>query len=243
MANVNEKTIWIFFMDKIGNPFGVAGLMGNLYAESGLNPKNLQNSGNKKYSLTDDEFTEWIDTGLITKEKFCKDGYGYGLAQWTYKTRKEKLYNYCIIKSKGSIGDLRLQMFYLWEELQKYTGVLKVLKAAKNVREASDVVLLKFERPANQGESVQKKRAKFGQDIFNRQYKAPKQVKKMVRINRDSVWIRTGPDTSYDKIKVAKKGDTYEWICTSSQTGWYNIKLTNTVNGWITNKFTNIYEG
>ena len=242
MASKNEVSIWNFLMNKINNPYGVAGLMGNLYAESGLNPRNLQNSGNKKHSLSDDEYTEIVDLGGISKQKFCNDGYGYGLAQWTYKTRKEKLYNYCV-KVHLSIGNLQAQLEYLWIELQKYTGVMKVLKSAKNVREASNIVLLKFERPANQGESVQKKRAKFGQDIFDRQYKAPKQIKKMVRVNRTSVWIRTGPNTSYDKIKAAKKDETYEWLCTSDTTGWYNIKLTNTVDGWITNKFTNIYEG
>ena len=40
----NGKYIWDFLLDRLGNPFGVAGLMGNLYAESALNPKNLQQS-------------------------------------------------------------------------------------------------------------------------------------------------------------------------------------------------------
>lgn len=40
----NEKHIWDVLYAKIGNSYGVAGLMGNLYAESGLQPNNLQNS-------------------------------------------------------------------------------------------------------------------------------------------------------------------------------------------------------
>ena len=35
-VNDPEKTIWLYLIGKIGNAFGVAGLMGNLYAESGL---------------------------------------------------------------------------------------------------------------------------------------------------------------------------------------------------------------
>ena len=38
--NIEEK-IWNFLKEKIINEYGAAGLMGNLYAESGLNPLNL----------------------------------------------------------------------------------------------------------------------------------------------------------------------------------------------------------
>ena len=40
----NEEKTWNFLKDKLQTDFGVAGLMGELFAESGLNPKNLQNS-------------------------------------------------------------------------------------------------------------------------------------------------------------------------------------------------------
>ena len=38
------------------NDYACAGIMANLYAESGLNPKNLSNSKNKLFDMTDDEF-------------------------------------------------------------------------------------------------------------------------------------------------------------------------------------------
>ncbi len=37
----NAQYIWNYFKNKGFNDYGIAGLMGNLYAESGLNPKNL----------------------------------------------------------------------------------------------------------------------------------------------------------------------------------------------------------
>ena len=40
--STNPKKIWEFLIEKIGNPYGVAGLMGNLYAESKLRQNNLQ---------------------------------------------------------------------------------------------------------------------------------------------------------------------------------------------------------
>ena len=41
---MNEAAIWKFLKAQGMTNAGVAGLMGNIYAESGLNPKNLQNS-------------------------------------------------------------------------------------------------------------------------------------------------------------------------------------------------------
>jgi len=49
-----------------------------------------------------------------------------------------------------------------------YKSIWTVLTTAKSVREASDAVLLKFERPADQSEAVQVKRAGFGQTYFDK---------------------------------------------------------------------------
>lgn len=162
-----EKQIWDFLLEKIGNPYGVAGLMGNLYAESGLNPKNLQNTYNKKLGMTDDEYTDAVDNGSYTN--FVNDSAGYGLAQWTYHSRKQNLLNYAK-KNEASIGNLEMQLYFLWEEIQKYTGVISVLRGASTISEASDVVLLKYEKPKNQGDSVKMVRSSYGQkyyDLYN----------------------------------------------------------------------------
>lgn len=163
----NEQKIWSFLFGKIGNAYGVAGLMGNLNAESGLNPNNLQNSYEKSLGMTDAQYTAAVDNGSYTN--FAKDSAGYGLAQWTYHTRKAALLSYA--KSVGgSIGSLDVQLNFLYKELSENykTSVLAVLKSAKSVREASDVVLTKFERPANQSEAVKVKRASYGQTYYNK---------------------------------------------------------------------------
>ena len=38
----NAEKIWNFFLDERFSIYGIAALMGNLFAESGLDPKNLQ---------------------------------------------------------------------------------------------------------------------------------------------------------------------------------------------------------
>ena len=162
---MNEKKIWDYLLGKIGNAFGVAALMGNLKAESSLNPRNLQNSYEKKLGMTDDEYTHAVDSGTYTN--FVRDAAGYGLAQWTYWSRKQNLLNFA--KERGtSIGDLEMQLDFLWKELGSYKTVLAALKEAKSVREASDVVLTKYEKPANQSDSVKMARAKYGQTYYDK---------------------------------------------------------------------------
>lgn len=163
---MNEATIWRFLKSQGMTDAGVAGLMGNLFAESGLNPKNLQNTYEKKLGYTDVTYTAAVDNGKYTN--FVRDSAGYGLCQWTYWTRKQALYAFC--KAIGaSIGDLNAQLRFLMKELsESFKGVLGVLLTTTSVREASDAVLLQFERPAKMNDpAVQQKRAGYGQNYYN----------------------------------------------------------------------------
>ena len=165
-GSTTEEKIWNFLKSKGLNSYAIAGLMGNLYAESGLNPKNLQNSYEKKLEYTDEAYTAAVDCGKYTN--FAKDAAGYGLAQWTYHTRKAALLAYARSMGK-SVGDLETQLGFLMKELTgNYAGVLSELKKASSVLAASNTVLMKFERPADQSESVQKKRAGYGQTYFDK---------------------------------------------------------------------------
>ena len=162
----NEQRIWQYFEKKGFSKYGIAGLMGNLRAESGLNPKNLQNTYEKSLGMTDAQYTQAVDNGTYTN--FIKDSAGYGLAQWTFWSRKEKLMEFAK-SNKRSIGDLDMQLDFLYKELKEnYSSVFKTLCNATSVLEASNAVLLKYERPANQSVEVQKKRAAYGQEIFDK---------------------------------------------------------------------------
>jgi hypothetical protein len=140
--------------------------MGNLYAESGLIPNNLENTYSTRFGLTDIQYTQKVDNGSYTN--FAKDGAGYGLAQWTYWTRKQNLLNFAKSKNK-SIADLEMQLEFLVKELKEnYTNsVYMILKNAKTILEASNAVLLKFERPANQSIAVQAQRAALGKKYYD----------------------------------------------------------------------------
>ena len=157
-----ERELYAFFKSKGLCNNGIFGLFGNLYAESGMKPGNLQNSSEKKLGLTDEAYTAAVDSGNY--KNFVHDSAGYGLAQWTYWSRKEAMLSFHQAKG-ASIGDALTQAEFLYKELSEgYKSVLSVLKAAASIREASDAVLLQFERPADQSEAVRKKRAGFGQE-------------------------------------------------------------------------------
>ena len=162
----NEQHIWDVLYAKIGNPYGVAGLMGNLYAESGLQPNNLQNSYEETLGYSDSSYTQAVDSGSYTN--FTSDSAGYGLAQWTVEDRKTPLLAFA--NARGcSIADLDMQLAFLCDELEtKFPGVLSALKNAKSVREASDYVLFNFEAPLDQSEAVQAQRAANGSVYYSR---------------------------------------------------------------------------
>lgn len=192
---MNEAAIWKYLKAQGLTDAGVAGLMGNIYAESGLNPKNLQNSYEKSLGYTDETYTAAVDNG--TYKNFARDKAGYGLCQWTYWSRKQALYAFC--KAAGaSIGDLDTQLGFLIKELSEgFRAVLEVLVSTTSVREASDAVLLQFERPAKMGPDVQKKRSSYGQIYYDRHAGAAE---------KGVVSLSNSPLVSYTKLSPNHSG-------------------------------------
>lgn len=166
----DKSYIWGALLSDIGNEYGVAGLMGNLQAESGLIPYRVQGDFSDGYTESI-SYTSKVDNGTISEYDFVNNGPGgggYGLAQWTYYTRKQALMN--LKKSGGysSIGSVELACAYLLYELKNdFPGVYNTLKTATSIRVASDSVLHDFESPADQSESVEILRANLGIAIYN----------------------------------------------------------------------------
>jgi hypothetical protein len=64
----------------------------------------------KKLNITDAEYTRLVDENAYPD--FMKDKAGYGLAQWTFWSRKQALLDFAKRKGK-SIGDLQMQLDFL----------------------------------------------------------------------------------------------------------------------------------
>ena len=231
----DERKIWDYLLAKIGNEYGVAGMMGNLYGESHLLPNNLQDSFNKRLGMTDDEYCAAVDNGTYSKDQFVHDGAGIGLAQWTFWQRKENLYN-----SKGgrSIADLDMQLDFLWWELSTgYKTTLAALKTATSVYNASTAVLTQFEKPANQSEAVRLQRAKYGQGYYDKYATGGggdvPQCPYIVRITATVLNVRSGPGTQYPIVRTVTKGEAFTIVEQSDNWG----KLKSGV-GWICLDYT-----
>lgn len=187
-----EKRAYLKFVAAGMTPEGACALIGHLEAESAgfyanrveyLCIRRLKENG-KTY--TDETYTAAVDSGKISCEEFLHPlpgkQYGYGLAQWTSPGRKAGLWS--LAKQKGvSIANEDLQLEYLLFELSSsYSSVLKVLKSATSIREASDVVLKKFEVPADTSESVCAGRAARGQAFYDSYVKNTKKEDKKVGV-------------------------------------------------------------
>jgi len=153
-------------------PAGAAGSLGNQDKESGLKPTNLQNGFENKppktggVGYTDATYTAAVDSGAYTG--FVDDRAGYGIAQWTHPSRKAALLTYAKSLRK-SIGDLEMQSdFYIKELKESYPAVWKVLTTTTSVREASNAVMLDFERPADQSIENQNLRASVSQTYYDK---------------------------------------------------------------------------
>lgn len=230
----NEEKIWNFLYSHLKNAYGTAGLMGNLYAESALRPNNLQDSFEKKLGYNDESYTNAVDSGRYSG--FVRDSAGYGLAQWTFWSRKQAMYNF--IKEKGkSIADLESQLEFLVEEFKTlYPTVWNKLLKATSVKTASNIVLTEYEQPGNQGDSVKATRAGYGQTYFDKYTHVKEQ--QTIKANEKQVnFYKTSPYAKYivttgghlisnsggderGKISGGKAGDQTgnEWVLRY----WYN---------------------
>lgn len=235
--------------------------MGNLFAESGLIPTNLQNSYESKLGMNDASYTAAVDNGSYTN--FTHDSAGYGLAQWTYWSRKQGLFQLC--KSRGkSIGDLNTQLDFLYQELTtSYSQLLKILKTTSSVEEASNLVVTQFERPADQSSSTLKQRALYSQHYFNTYSTQKEEVAKMKYSNANQplvcmmtnstcykqtrkmdikgvLWHSTGANNKTIKryVQPSENDKNYQSLITkigknTSRTDWNHSSQQAGVNAWI----------
>ena len=219
---MNEKIIWDQLLKATGNAIGTAAIMGNLMAESSLNPRCVTGIKDPEYVCKADN--EEID--------FAHDGHAFGLVQWCYYTRKGGLQAYA--KQRGvSVADLTMQLEYMVKEMsQDYKSVWLAVVNAKDIRTASDVVMLKYEKPASTSEKSKAKRSSYAQKFYAEFAKPDPEPepqpepqpsgKKMVRA-KSQVNIRSGPGKNNPILGELKGNRTAELL--STENGWHKIAV------------------
>ena len=141
----NDEKIWRYLRSLGYSKAGTAGIMGNLYKESGLIPSNLQNTSNKRLGMSDDEYTNAVNNGTYSYSKFINDNGGYGLAQWTPRDMKKSLYEATISKGRP-INSLKDQLDLIHQRNDSL-GIIDTLQTTNDYKSASDLFLERFERP------------------------------------------------------------------------------------------------
>ncbi len=135
--------------------YQAAAIVGNLLNESSqLNPAQLQNGG----------------SGLLTEA--MRKGSGYGWVQWTDPGRQKRLFEYAkaqgIDPAKHPLTD-EINYGFLVTELNKdYSGVLRDLKSSGNITEATNIILKRYESPADQGPRELKERKDAAEEVLKR---------------------------------------------------------------------------
>jgi hypothetical protein len=138
---------------------GAAGLVGNLIAESGVQPNRIEGSRSATPMRAADfagRIRDWTPDQVRDRSYSRRTGPrlpGVGLAQWTSPDRRRGLFRHVFRgRALGSaiLFDLDAQVDYLVAELRgPYRAVDATLRSpGVTLAQASDVVLLRFERPA-----------------------------------------------------------------------------------------------
>jgi hypothetical protein len=147
-------------VNRYGYPVnGAAGLVGNLIAESGVAPNRLEGSRADTPMRAPDfagRVRDWTPDEVRDRSYARRTGPrspGIGIAQWTSADRRNGLFRHVFRgRALGSmiLSDLDAQVDYLVTELRgPYRQVDAVLRSpGVTMEQASDAVLLRFERPA-----------------------------------------------------------------------------------------------
>lgn len=182
-----EQYIWNFLVDLTDNPKAAAGIMGNLSYESDLQPTRMETG--KKCIYSEDSYTKAVDSGEYTE--FADDGIGYGIAQWSYPDRKQRLLELAL-SADSSVGDLDVQLQLLAEELSNYRMLYRI-SHADSVRFASDYFLLNFENPNITDEEMKQIRSEIGFRIYE-QYSNPESIRQLQETQKHIVEIASASD-------------------------------------------------
>lgn len=223
------KYIWDFLIKVIPNPFGVAGLMGNLMAESSFDPECL--TGNSvKTKESKKKYISDLEDGTITSDVFSHDGVAFGIVQWRYWSRKESLYAYS--KKNGvPICALDTQLHFMWDELQAYKTVHFTLVNATSIRQASDAVMERYEKPGSLTEQAREKRAMYGTDCyieFAAKTNPENSGEKYVQTTARNVNMRAGNGLDYDILtQIHLADEKFKWVATA-QNGWHAVVIPRT---------------
>ena len=124
-------------------PIAACAMGGNMMCESRMLSDIVQ--GDLSCSAKSKQYTADVDAGRRT---LADGSTGYGLCQWTLKSRQKKLYDFA--KARGvSVGDETMQVNFCLAELKtEYRVLWEYLTTAQDLYGAAARICKEYERPA-----------------------------------------------------------------------------------------------
>jgi hypothetical protein len=160
---MSKQSIWTYLKAHTSLPDeAIAGIMGNFEAESNNEACRLQGdfTSDRRTSKT---YAQNVNNYMTSDYSFAHDAKGWGLAQWTYWSRKENLLKTCRSYGVG-IDDEDAQLaFFLAEMQMEYTSVWNSLLNCHSVYDAAGLVCTGYEKPAVNNIAA---RADYGNTIY-----------------------------------------------------------------------------
>lgn len=153
----NREKVWNFFISKDYSPEQVAGIIGNMATESGVEPMRLQGKP--------------AGTKVTARSVEGRTGIGWGLVQWTPPGKM-------IVPSRAEgasyeeIDTVEHQVDFLWRQLEgtapdaNEQAAGTHLKQQTTVEGATRSFMVKYERPKDQSESAIQHRVPAAQAAF-----------------------------------------------------------------------------
>lgn len=162
-ARVPTEQRMLYVMEQLveaGYPVnGAAGILGNLYVESGVIPNRLERSS-ARAPMRAPDFSgapaDFTSEDVMDRDEQAHRGpryAGVGLAQWTYGPRRAGLFAHEYhgeVIGPDILFDMDAQVDYLVTELRRSGSIQRVIAdASVTVDDAADEILYEFERPGS----------------------------------------------------------------------------------------------
>jgi hypothetical protein len=131
-----------------------AGILGNFQEESLFSPTNAESISGREN---------------LDYEYKVNDGVGWGIAQWTFKSRKQGLLDYAIEKDTA-VGDMVTQLEFIQKELtenREYRGMLDKIKQSDNIDEVTEIFMMRYENPEDKSRAALDKRIEHAKNVYN----------------------------------------------------------------------------
>lgn len=142
-----EQTIYNAFKRSGLTEAAALGFLGNWACESGNEPFRVQGDFSP-YRTASKAYVAGITSGSISRDQFAHDQKGFGLAQWTYFSRKYALYDFWKASGKA-LDSAEMQTDFAMKELREdYKALLDFLKSTNDVFTACSRICREYERPA-----------------------------------------------------------------------------------------------